>query len=122
MQQVVLPTHDNTKAACTKKKLNPVEHQKQQQRLLREQIKAQRQKDKTVRQEEEESQKRLYKEERLHSGASSRRARQDVRKERKREERAACGPQECEHGIIKCRICNPRSAKADHRVAPAVHI
>lgn len=104
--QIVLPTHDTSKAVSTKKRSNPVEHQKQQQRLLRDQIKAQKQKDKVSRQEEEETQKRLFKEERLHSGATSRRAKQDARKEKKRTERAECGHQVCEHGIIKCR-CGP---------------
>ena len=50
---------------------------------------------------------------------TSRRARGDARDEAKKAEKG--GHEVCEHGIIKCRICNPPTNKANHRGQAAPH-
>jgi hypothetical protein len=50
---------------------------------------------------------------RIYSEKTSRRAREDARKEAKKEARETA--EVCEHGVKKCRICNPHTDKVDHR-------
>jgi hypothetical protein len=50
---------------------------------------------------------------RIYSEKTSRRAREDLRKETKKEAKGKV--EECEHGVPKCRVCNPHTDKVDHR-------
>ncbi|KAK3268896.1 hypothetical protein CYMTET_22626 [Cymbomonas tetramitiformis] len=93
---------------------------KQAEREKRDALKMERELQKTKKKEEERNVASTHRELRQLDGGESRRARKDVKKEEQKERRKMNHhfAAECEHGVHRCRICNPpTSRKADHRAA-----